>query len=73
MKGRVSIPSHDSTIENSLLMVLSDVPSEDLPEPESPSTLSHFPIGMSSLILKALDDLVPQDVERDFFLDGDPF
>jgi hypothetical protein len=25
------------------------------------------------LLLKAFDDLVPQHVERNFFLDGDPF
>lgn len=52
-------------------MVLSDA-REDLPEPES-STPSHLPIGMASLIFEAFENLVPQDVERDFSLDGDPF
>ena len=53
-------------------MVLSDAQSEDLPEDES-STPSHLAIRTVSLILEAFDDLVPQNVERDFFLDGDPF
>ena len=52
-------------------MVLSDA-REDLREPES-NTPSHLAIDTASLIFKSLDDLVPQDVERDFFLDGDPF
>jgi hypothetical protein len=64
------IPSHDSMIENSLLMVLSDAQARIFP---SPSRARRLAIRTASLILEAFDDLVPQNVERDFFLDGDPF
>jgi hypothetical protein len=54
-------------------MVLSDAQARIFPSPKSPSTPSHLTIGTASLILEAFDDLVPQNVERDFFFDGDPF
>jgi hypothetical protein len=51
-------------------MVLSDVQARIFP---SPSRARRLAIRTASLILEAFDDLVPQNVERDFFLDGDPF
>jgi hypothetical protein len=50
-------------------MVLADAQARIF-QPESSTPSGRTP---ASLILDAFDDLVPQNVERNFFLDGDPF